>query len=249
VAVFRFEYLCNMPDTLAVGRVVGLFRYPVKSMASEALEAIDVGWNGFTGDRRWAFVRGGLERSGFPWLTIRERPEMWRYQPYFADPNDPEKSVTMVRTPSGQELDVVDPLLADELGHEARVIKQSRGIFDTMPLSLITSQTISGLSASVGRELDRRRFRPNLLVESLDGGDAPEDAWVGAVLRIGEMRMRVDKRDKRCVMINVDPVTTERDPSVLRKVAQERQSCLGVYGNVVEPGRVSVGDAVTVEAR
>ena len=174
---------------------------------------------------------------------------MWRYRPHFADVNDPENSVTIVRTPKGEELDVVDPLLAEELGHEARVIKQSRGIFDTMPLSLITTQTIAALGSMVGRELDNRRFRPNLLIDFIDGGDAPEDAWIGEVLRIGGMRMRVDKRDKRCVMINVDPVTTERDPSILRAVAQERQSCLGVYGNVVEPGRISVGDPVTIEVR
>ena len=236
-----------MPNAIEVGRVAGLFRYPVKSMASESLEAIDVGWNGLAGDRRWAFVRGGLERSGFPWLTIRERPEMWHYQPRFEDASDPERSVTMVRTPEGQDFDVVDPLLAQELGHDARVIKQGRGIFDTMPLSLITTQTIAALGASVGANLEARRFRPNLLIESLDGGDAPEDAWVGDVLRIGGMRMRVDKRDKRCVVINVDPVTTMRDQSILRSVAQERQSCLGVYGNVVEPGRVSLGDPVTIE--
>jgi hypothetical protein len=63
------------------------------------------------------------------------------------------------------------------------------------------------------------------------------------------MTMRVDKRDKRCVMINVDPVTTAKDPSILRSVAQDRQSCLGVYGNVVEPGRVSIGDTLTIETR
>ena len=230
-----------------VGRIAALYRYPVKSMGSESLDAIDVGWNGFAGDRRWAFVRGGMERSGFPWLTIRERPEMWHYQPRFDDPANPEKSITIVRTPKGDELDVVDPLLAEELGHEARVIKQGRGIFDTMPLSLITTQTIAALSASVGTDLEARRFRPNILVESLDGGDAPEDAWVGDVLRIGGMTMRVDKRDKRCVMINVDPVTTAKDSSILKSVAQERQSCLGVYGNVVEPGRISIGDTVTIE--
>src|SRR5215216_4816472 len=124
-----------MAHAREVGRVAALFRYPVKSMGAESLDAIDVGWNGFAGDRRWAFVRDGLERSGFPWLTIRERPEMWHYQPRFADANDPEKSVTLVCSPNGDEYDVVDPLLADELGHGARVIRQSRGIFDTMPLS------------------------------------------------------------------------------------------------------------------
>jgi hypothetical protein len=57
-----------------VGRVVGLWRYPVKSMAAETLAEVDVSWHGLVGDRRWAFVREGAERSGFPWLTLRERP-------------------------------------------------------------------------------------------------------------------------------------------------------------------------------
>ena len=67
-------------STREVGRVVGLWRYPVKSMAAEALESVEVGWHGLAGDRRWAFVRGGLERSGFPWMTIREDAAMWRYR-------------------------------------------------------------------------------------------------------------------------------------------------------------------------
>lgn len=229
-----------------IGKVAALFRYPVKSMAAESLDSVDVGWNGFTGDRRWAFVRGGLVRSGFPWLTIRESPRMWHYQPRFEDETDPDKTMTLVRTPDGDELEVVDPALANQLGHDSQVIRQSRGIFDTMPLSLITTQTIAALEASVGEALDMRRFRPNLVVESLDGGDAPEDAWVGEVIQIGEMQMRVDKRDKRCVLINVDPVTTEKNPLILRSVAQERNSCLGVYGTTVRPGRVALGDSVSI---
>ncbi|HEY0242138.1 MAG TPA: MOSC N-terminal beta barrel domain-containing protein, partial [Gemmatimonadaceae bacterium] len=150
-----------------IGKVAALFRYPVKSMAAESLDSVDVGWNGFTGDRRWAFVRGGLVRSGFPWLTIRESPEMWHYQPRFEDDTDPDKTMTLVRTPDGDELEVVDPALANQLGHDSQVIRQSRGIFDTMPLSLITTQTIAALEASVGEALDMRRFRPNLVVESL----------------------------------------------------------------------------------
>lgn len=229
-----------------LGKVAALFRYPVKSMAAEPLDSIEVGWNGFAGDRRWAFVRGGLARSGFPWLTIRESPRMWHYQPRFEDESDPDKTMTLVRTPDGDELEVVDPALANELGHDSYVIRQSRGIFDTMPLSLITTQTIAALEAGVGERLDVRRFRPNLVIESLDGGDAPEDAWVGEVLQIGAMQMRVDKRDKRCVLINVDPVTTEKNPLVLRTVAQERSSCLGVYGTTVRPGRVALGDPVAI---
>jgi uncharacterized protein YcbX len=232
-----------------VGRVAMLYRYPVKSMAAESLQSIEAGWNGFAGDRRWAFVREGLERSGFPWLTIRELPAMWHYQPRFADPSNPDKSDTLVRTPAGQEYDVIDPELAQHLGHGARVIRQGRGIFDTLPLSLITTQTVAAIGASVGASFEARRFRPNLVVEATDGGDSPEDTWVGDVLRIGGMRMRIDKRDKRCVVVNVNPATIEKDPSVLRAIAQERESCLGVYGTTVEPGLVSIGDEVALETR
>ena len=70
-----------------VGRVVALWRYPVKSMGAEALERADVSWHGVAGDRRWAFVREGLERSGFPWLTIRENAEMGNYRTSFAELN------------------------------------------------------------------------------------------------------------------------------------------------------------------
>ena len=230
-------------STREVGRLVGLWRYPVKSMASEALESVEVGWHGLAGDRRWAFVRGGLERSGFPWMTIREDAAMWRYLPRFVDPARPDASRTVVRTPAGAELDVVDPALAASLGEGVRVIKQNRGVFDAMPLSLITTQAIGELEGLVGRELAVQRFRPNLLVESSER----EDAWVGRVLRVGGMEMRVDQRDERCVVVNVDPVSGERDPSVLKTLARERSTCIGVYGSVVTLGRVTVGDTVTLE--
>ncbi len=230
-----------------LGRVVALWRYPVKSMGAESLEEVDISWHGLAGDRRWAFVRGGVERSGFPWLTIRERPDMGHYRPRFIEPGAPDTSPTVVRSPAGRDFDVVDPALAAELSHDARVIKQNRGVFDTFPLSLITTQTVAGLGAMIDAELDVQRFRPNLLVEATGGAAFPEDTWVGAVLRIGGATMRVDKRDQRCAVVNVDPVTARPDPSTLRAIARERQSCLGVYGSTVRPGRVAVGDPVYLE--
>jgi len=232
---------------LEVGRVAALWRYPVKSMGGEGLEEVELDWHGLAGDRRWAFVRDGVARSGFPWQTIRQRPDMGHYRPSFLEPGRPDASPTVVRTPAGEELDVVDPALAAQLGEGVRVIKQDRGVFDVMPLSLITTQTVEGVGALVGAELDVQRFRPNLLVEAAGDAAFPEDAWVGSVLRIGGARLRVDQRDERCVMVNVDPATTERDPAILRAIARDRQACLGVYGSTVEPGRVAVGDPVVLE--
>jgi uncharacterized protein YcbX len=231
-----------------VGRVVGLWRYPVKAMAGEALAGVDVGWHGLAGDRRWAFVRDGVVRSGFPWLTLRERGDLNRYVPSFLEPERPDLSATLVRTPSGGEFDVADPALAAELWPAgARALKQDRGVFDTFPLSLISTQTIAALGGLVGTPLEVARFRPNLLVEA--AGDAPfaEDTWVGRVLRIGGLRLRIDKRDGRCAVITIDPATAVREPAILRTVVRERGGCLGVYASTVEPGRVAIGDGVVLE--
>jgi uncharacterized protein len=232
-----------------VGRVVGLWRYPVKSMAAEPLAEAEVSWHGFAGDRRWAFIRDGVPQSGFPWLTLRERGDLNRYVPSFVDPAQPDKSPTVVRTPSGVVFDVTDAALASELYPQgARAIKQNRGIFDTFPLSLITTQTIARLGETIGAALDVHRFRPNILVEAADDSAFQEDDWTGYMLRIGGMAMRIDKRDGRCVVITIDPVTAERNPAILRAVARDRQGCLGVYGSIVEPGRVALNDPVLVES-
>lgn len=235
---------------VAVGRLREIWRYPVKSMAGQLLSSADVSWQGLAGDRHWAFIRSGIPRSGFPWLTIRQRPGMWHYHPTFEQPADPDRSPTIVRTPDGREFDVTDPLLAAGLGDDLRVIKQDRGIFDSLPLSLITTRSISDLEDLLEfdpGELGSRRFRPNLLVEPFGAGRFPEDGWIGAVLRIGSLRMRVDRQDPRCVVITVDPDRLDSRPAVLRTVVQQRRTFLGVYGSTVTPGTVSLGDTVVLE--
>jgi uncharacterized protein YcbX len=195
-----------------------VWRYPVKSMAGEPLEAADVGWHGLEDDRRWAFVRDDVPRSGFPWLTIRERSELVLYRPRV------DGARVLVRTPAGKEVDVLEL----ELG---RAIKLDRGAFDSAPLSLITTASVASY--------DVRRFRPNLVIESAVG----EEEWIGSELEIGGLRLRVDRPDARCAIVNVDPDTGERDPRVLKAVAP----CIGAYGSTVRPGRVAVGDAVILQ--
>jgi uncharacterized protein YcbX len=199
------------------------------------------------GDRGWGLVGENMVRCSFRWVRFRERPEVRKFVRVFTSPVKPDDSATVVRTPEGTELEVADTRLAERLGPGVHVIKQNRGIPDIAPLSLISTATIARIGDLVGSRLDVRRFRPNLLVEPSGEDPFPEDGWVGSVLRIGSLRMRIDQRDKRCVMINVDPDTDERDASVLRAVAQERDAYAGVYGTTVEPGRVAVGDPVVVE--
>jgi hypothetical protein len=236
-----------MADGVLVGRVAAVLRYPVKSMAAEPVEGVDVSWHGLAGDRRWAFVRPGRPSNGAPWLTLRQRNDLNGYQPGWADPERPDASAVIVRTPAGARLDVTAPALAAEIGEGVRVMKLNRGTFDALPLSLITTRAVESLGALLGTDLNVLRFRPNLVVEPLGTAAFPEDEWVGRALTVGTTWMRIDAHDKRCVVVNIDPVTGRRDPAVLRAIAAHRESRLGVYGSTVRPGRVAVGDSVVLQ--
>ena len=218
-------------ESVAVGRIVGLRRYPVKSMGAEVLSEAEVSWHGVEGDRRWAFIREGAEQNGFPWLTLRQRGDMNQYRPSFVDPLQPDTSPTVVKTPSGTEFDVADPALGAELSEErVRVIRQGRGVFDAFPLSLITTQTVERLGEIVGDRLDVLRFRPNILVEAADDVPFLKDTWVGRVLRFGSVGMRVDKRDGRCSVITLDPETAERNPAFCVRWQRSERVAWGCMG-------------------
>lgn len=228
-----------------VGTVTGLWRYPVKSMAAEPLESAAVSWAGLAGDRRWAFVRSDSARNGFPWYTIREHPAMWRYRPRLVDPGRPDKSPVEVQAPGGGRYDVTDPRLGDELGG-SRVMRLDRGLFDEAPVSVIGTGTVSALCALAGVPGSALRFRPNLVVSPASGAAYAEDDWVGHCLRIGTAIVRVDQRDSRCVMINVNPETGRPDGPVLKAAGRHHDACAGVYGSTVRPGLIAVGDPVTI---
>jgi uncharacterized protein len=83
-------------EGVLVGRVAAVLRYPVKSMAAEPVEDVDVSWHGLSGDRRWAFVRPDLPSNGFPWLTLRQRNDLNDYHPCWTEPERPDASAVIV---------------------------------------------------------------------------------------------------------------------------------------------------------
>ena len=86
-----------------VGRVAALWRFPVKSMAGEPLEAADLGWTGIRGDRQYAFLRHG-SLSRFPWFTGRDANGLLLNHARYRDPEDTKLSTIEVTTPEGDRL-------------------------------------------------------------------------------------------------------------------------------------------------
>ncbi len=239
-------------DFLEVGRVKALYRYPVKSMCGESLEAVGLGWYGLDGDRRFAFIRGDQANSGFPWLTGRQIPDMIQYKARFTAPDDLLQSPVEVETPRGRVLPVQSAELCQELAHaygqDVQFMKLKRGLFDSLPLSIMSTATADALSESSGLPVDFRRFRQNIIIETFSGQPFAEESWLDGVLTFGDQpdapRIRLNRRIERCAMINLDPDTSEKRPTLLRHVAQTRDNCVGVHATPEHQGPIRLGDVV-----
>ena len=155
----------------------------------------------------------------------------------------------MVRAPDGGRDDVTDPRLAAELAPCSRVMRLDRGAFDAMPVSVISDSTVSALCTLARVPGNELRFRPNVVVTLDSGAPFEEDGWVGSAVRIGAAVVRMDRRDSRCIIVNVDPARGLPDSHLLKVIGTTRDACAGVYGTTVRPGLIRVGDPVVVEMR
>jgi uncharacterized protein YcbX len=221
-------------------------------MAGELLDVARLGWHGLEGDRRFAFRRLN-DQSGFPWLTASKLPRLLCYKPFGRDHNA-EPLPTHVRTPDGKEYELRSNELREDVsrryGSEIELMNLKHGIFDEAAISVISLATIAGIGREAGLELDRRRFRANIVLESESPEPFLEDGWVGGTLVFGDRNPRpavsVTTPDLRCVMINFDPDTAEKDARVMKTLLRLNENNAGVYATVVRTGAIRVGDRVSL---
>lgn len=207
--------------------IAGLWRYPVKSLAGEPLDAAALGPDGIPGDRL-VRVRGpegvrtsrrhyrllGLRGTVGPDLRPRINEHPW----------DSPDALALVQGAAG-----------DDAWLEAA---DGPGRFDVLPLLVATD----GAVASFGRDV--RRLRPNILIGGVSGLE--EVNWPGAALHVGDAIVRLDTLRGRCPMTTVDPDTLDRDPEVLRDIGRRFGGRLALNADVAHGGSISVGDAVSL---
>jgi uncharacterized protein YcbX len=231
-------------------RVAELWRYPVKSLQGERLEAADVSPEGLEGDRRFA-IYDVETRFG---LTARRVPEL-----LFASARLLDDGGVEITLPDGS-VAAGDDALSAWLGR--RVTLRSAGTEVARryenPVDFEREATsewepfegaagafhdssrarVSLVSTATIRAWDRRRFRSNVLLD----GDG-EDALVGSGVALGGALLDVTMRIERCVMTTrPQPGGIERDLGVLRTIARERDACLAIGALVTRAGTVRVGD-------
>jgi len=207
--------------------VAGLWRYPVKTLAGEPLDRAQLATSGIPGDRI-VHVRGpeGVRTSRRQHRLLGLRGSLGPDGQPLVDghPWQSAEALALVRTAAGD-----DAWLEAYAGPER---------FDILPLLVATD----GAVAAFGRDV--RRLRPNILIGGVPGME--ETDWPGGELHIGEAVIGLDSLRGRCPMTTVDPDTLERDPEVLRDIGRRFGGRLALNAEVLRPGAIRVGDAVTL---
>ena len=119
--------------------------------------------------------------------------------------------------------------------------------------TLVSTGSLEALGAAAGetRSVDGRRFRMTIGIDGVE--PHAEDAWIGERVRVGEATVAVREHVGRCAVTTLDPDTGIRDLDTLGTIAAYRSDVptreplpFGIWCEVVEAGRVVVGDPVDV---
>jgi len=145
--------------------------------------------------------------------------------------------------------------LSEFVGKPLRLVRPERrgDACDMEPVTILSDASVEELRRCAGRTepLDGRRFR--ILIHLAGCEPHEEDTWEGGLLRLGEALVRVGGPVPRCATTTRDPESGVRDFDTLREVKAYRglrggkHVDFGVYGEVVEPGRVRVGDPAELQ--
>ncbi len=210
--------------------VAELWRYPVKSMRGELLHEADVLQTGIRGDREIVVLSVARQR----FITSRTHHRLLGLQGGIApDPGKATINGIPWDTPAAVELAMQAAGEPVELIH-----LPGTEHFDVLPLLVATDGAIEAMG------VDRRRFRPNILVGGVEG--LAERTWEGKRIRLGEVEIHAAQLRARCVMTTYDPDTLKQDRNVLLRIVKEFDGTMALDCSVLRPGTIRVGDAVMV---
>jgi uncharacterized protein len=242
---------------------------PVRSLGLEHPDAVDLTEVGVVEDRRFYLIddEGHLVdqivAGELVQVSAHTDPDANRLRLTFPDGRVIDEPVrfgdpieTAIHDRRGVGHIVIGPwaeALEPFAGRSVRIVRCDRpgGTRIENAVSLITDGSLRELARHVDRpSVDGRRFR---MLFELEGGEAhEEDGWLGGRIRVGEATLGITRADARCAMTTHDPDSGARDLDTLRAIIgyrglrEGRKADLGVLGEVAVPGRVRVGDEVSI---
>jgi uncharacterized protein YcbX len=248
-------------------RLANLYRYPMKGLTPEQMEAAElragecIAW-----DRAFAIENGSADfdpaaPKHFPkikFLMLMRNERLARLRSRFDD-----RTTTLSISEDGRELvsanlmteegrqaieDFMRSYMKDDLRGAPRLVHAPGFSHSDAPaklVSIINLASVRDLEKAIGRPVDPLRFRANVYVDGLEPWEDHE--WVGRTLKLGDATLKGVFRIQRCAATNVDPSTAARDmeiPATLQRLWGHTD--LGLYTQVVEGGTIRPGDRLTL---
>jgi uncharacterized protein len=245
-----------------LGQVAEIWRYPVKSMRGERLDAGDVGELGLRGDRRFG-VRD-VHRGSI--LSAKRAPVLFSCAARY------ERDDVMIELPHGEVLGpgaLLDAALSELIGRPVELARAGEiadarlqmaatatttegessewsappgTFFDASPIHFLTTSTLRTYRRMYpDGDFDPRRFRANFVIETKAEGFV-EESLIGGRVQIGDAELHVTKACSRCVMTTLEQPSLPHDRGILQTIARQNANNLGVRATVAVAGRVAIGD-------
>ena len=238
---------------------------PVKGMRLHGTSEIRLGPHGVTGDREFLVIGedGSLLLTGRTPALLQIEPAWDRAGDVLAlrfpdgsvvrDTPEPG-AVAATRMYDGREISgriIPGPLsaaLSGYLGREVHLFRREEQHLghDDQPVTLMSEASLQALAPELGGSApDPRRFRMSI---TMSGTDAwAEHGWGGRKVAVGGALLRVIGPVPRCVITTRNPDSGATDARVLHALARLRGKndiTLGVWCDIVRPGRIHIGDLV-----
>ena len=248
-------------------KIHALYRYPVKGLSPERLEAAAPGrFETILNDRAYALENGpsGFDPRAPAWqpkvkfLCGMKNARLASLDTRFTDADE------MFTIRRGGET-LLRENLASETGRaaverffEAFMEEEKRGAIRLLrvpghaftdqakkAVSLINLATVRELEAMIGKPVHPLRFRGNIFFDGLAAWS--ENDLVGRTIRIGTATATVFKTTNRCAATEVNPETAMRDIPIPQILRERRDSVvLGIYAEIETSGRFAEGDTIEI---
>jgi MOSC domain-containing protein len=252
-------------DTISPARLTGIYRYPVKGLTPEQLGQAELKpGQTLLADRRYAIENGpsGFDPAAPKWLPKPHFLMLMRDE-WLAGLRtrfDEATNVLSINhngrtaaegdlgTPEGRRTieDFFASTFPDLIKGSPKVLESPGHSFSDVArkvVSIINLASVRAIENMVDAPVHPLRFRGNLHVEGWPAWH--EFDLLDGMLSIGNVKLKVVKRIKRCAAVNVDPDTAQRDlaiPAALQR--RLGHADCGIYAEVIEGGTIADGDTI-----